>query len=133
VLGAESDDQLLVGLLLARLVEHAHVRLPAVESLGSLTETAGETVVHQRQLQDTLEGIQNRHLALGGIGRHLNLLDNLRDGVLFYVRLDGELVSGACSGPRNCGCWGWFDGVGIEAVVPARQEFEGGRWGVSPS
>src|SRR5689334_922303 len=42
VLRAEGDDELLVGLLLARLVEHAHVRLPPVESLGRLAETAGE-------------------------------------------------------------------------------------------
>lgn len=86
MLVAESDDKLLVGLLLAVLVQDTHVSLSAIEGLGSLTETAGKTVVHERQLQDTLEGIENGHLALGGIAGNL---DNIGDlgGVLFYVRL----------------------------------------------
>lgn len=88
VLGAESDDKLLVGLLLASLVEDAHVGLAAVEGLGSLTETAGKTVVHEGELQDTLEGVKNGHLALGaGIGGNLDLLGHLGGVVLFYVRL----------------------------------------------
>jgi len=86
VLGAESDDELLVGLLLAGLVQDTHVSLAAVEGLGSLAETAGKTVVHESELQDTLEGVKNRHLALGGIGRNLNLLGDLGGVVLFYVR-----------------------------------------------
>lgn len=88
MLGAESDDKLLVGLLLASLVEDAHVGLAAVEGLGSLTETAGKTVVHEGELQDTLEGVKNGHLALGaGIGGNLDLLGHLGGVVLFYVRL----------------------------------------------
>ena len=96
VLVAESGDQLLVGVLLAVLVENAHVGLAAVEGLGSLTETAGKTVVHQSQLQNTLEGILNGHLALGGIAGNFDLLDNV-DGsvVVFYVRL-------VCHGQRLC-------------------------------
>ncbi len=86
VLRAEGSDELLVGILLAVLVENAHVGLAAVESLGGLTETAGETVVHQRQLQDALEGILNGHLTLGGIGGHFDLLDDF-GYVVFYVRL----------------------------------------------
>lgn len=92
VLGAQGDDELLVSLLLAGLVQDTHVSLATVEGLGSLTETAGEAVVHQSQLQDTLEGIENRHLALGGgIGRDFDLIGG--DGgsvVLFYVRLSGQ-------------------------------------------
>jgi hypothetical protein len=87
VLGAEGDDELLVSLLLALLVEDTHVSLAAVEGLGGLTETAGETVVHEGELQNTLEGVQNGHLALGGIGGGLNLLGDLGGVVLFYVRL----------------------------------------------
>lgn len=88
MLGAESNDELLVGLLLASLVEDAHVGLAAVEGLGSLTETAGKTVVHEGQLQNTLEGVQNGHLALGAsIGGNLDLLGHLGGVVLFYVRL----------------------------------------------
>lgn len=88
VLGAKSDDELLVGLLLAGLVEDTHVSLTAVEGLGSLTETAGETVVHQRELQHSLEGVQDGHLALGGgIGRDFDLLGDFGNVLLFYVRL----------------------------------------------
>ena len=92
---AESNNELLVGLLFAGLVEDAHVRLPAVEGLGSLTETAGQAVVHERKLQDALESIQNGHLALAGLSRNLNLLGG---GSLFYVRLyvgETALLAGA--------------------------------------
>lgn len=90
VLVAESNDEFLVRLLLAGLVKDAHVGLAAVEGLGSLAETARKTVVHEGELEDTLEGVKDRHLALGGsgIGRNLNLLGNLDLGVLFYVRLE---------------------------------------------
>lgn len=86
VLRAEGSDELLVGILLAVLVENAHVGLAAVESLGRLAETAGKAVVHESQLQDTLEGILNGHLTLGGIAGHFDLLDDL-GSVVFYVRL----------------------------------------------
>lgn len=81
VLGAESDNELLVSLLLAALVEDTHVGLAAVEGLGSLTETAGKTVVNERVAENTLQGILNGHLTLGGIGGDLDLilLLNLRD------------------------------------------------------
>jgi hypothetical protein len=99
VLGAQSNDQLLVGLLLAGLVQDAHVCLASVESLGSLTETAGETIVHEGELQDALQGIENGHLALGSLGGDLNLLGNIGGGVLFYVRLESGVshVCAACS------------------------------------
>lgn len=95
MLGAQSSDELLVGILLAVLVEDTHVGLTTVESLGGLTETAGKTVVHESQLQDTLEGILNGHLTLGGIAGHFDLLDDL-GSVVFYVRLLSLSVSG-CS------------------------------------
>lgn len=88
VLRAKGDDELLVSLLLAGLVQDAHVGLATVEGLGSLTETTGKAVVHQGELEDTLEGIQDRHLALGAaLGGYLDLIGDLGGVVLFYVRL----------------------------------------------
>lgn len=95
MLGAQRDDQLLVGLLLACLVEDAHVRLSSVEGLGGFAQAAGETVVHERQLQDALERVEDRHLACAGLGRDLDLLGHLLGGiVLFYVRLGDMSVTG---------------------------------------
>ena len=89
MLGAQSDDQLLVGLLLARLVQDAHVRLSPVQGLRSLAQTTGKTIVHQSKLQHTLQGVQNGHLTLGGgIGGNFDFLRNIGGVVLFYVRLD---------------------------------------------
>jgi hypothetical protein len=92
VLAAKSNDELLVGLLLASLVEDAHVCLATVKSLGSLTETAGESIVDQRDLEDTLEGIEDGHgTGLSGlIGANFDLLGG-GDGAggLFYIRLFG--------------------------------------------
>lgn len=94
MLGAEGNDKLLVGLLLAGLVQDTHVSLATVEGLGSLTETAGETIVHESQLQDTLEGVQDGHLALGsGIGGNLDLVGDGGGVVLFYVRLQRKDMS----------------------------------------
>jgi hypothetical protein len=88
VLGAESNNELLVSLLLAALVEDAHVGLAAVESLGGLTETTGKTVVDQGDAQNTLEGVQDGHLAGTGIGRNLDLVGRGDGGCgLFSVRL----------------------------------------------
>lgn len=89
MLGAQGDDELLVRLLLARLVEHAHVRLAAVERLGRLAQAARQAVVDQRQLEHALERVQDRHLAGRGVRGHLDLLLLLLDGGsgLFSVRL----------------------------------------------
>jgi hypothetical protein len=95
VLGAQSNDELLVGLLLASLVQDAHVSLASVEGLGGFTETAGKTVVHQGELEDALESIKNGHLALGGLGRDLDLLGGIGSVVLFYVRHLGLCDTGA--------------------------------------
>lgn len=89
VLRAESDNELLVSLLLAALVEDTHVGLAAVEGLGGLTETTGKTVVDQGDAQNTLEGVQDGHLAAAGIGRNLDLLSGGDGGCgLFSVRLE---------------------------------------------
>lgn len=97
VLGAQGDHELLVGLLLAGLVEHAHVRLSSVQGLGGLAQAAGETVVHQSELEDALERVEDGHLALGGgIAGDFDLLRNFGSVVLFYVRLrDPGLAGGS--------------------------------------
>lgn len=87
VLGAEGDDQLLVGLLLALLVQDTHVSLSSIQGLGGFSETASETVVHESELQDALEGVENGHLTLRGIAGNLDLLGDLGGVILFYVRL----------------------------------------------
>lgn len=127
VLGAESDDELLVGLLLAGLVEDTHVGLAAVQGLAGLAQTAGETVVHQRQLQHSLQGVQDGHLALGGgIGGDFDLLGDF-GGVLFYVRLQlgaARVSLGSSMGWCVCGCLGRMHGVVSQHQVhtaPARR------------
>jgi hypothetical protein len=91
VLGAQGNDELLVCLLLARLIEDAHVGLATVEGLGGLAQTAGESVVDESELEDTLEGLEHAHLALTGgcIGRNLDLggRADLGLGIVFSVRL----------------------------------------------
>src|SRR5262249_9209826 len=44
VLGAQGNDEFLVGFLLARFVEHAHVRLASVEGFRGFTQAAGQAV-----------------------------------------------------------------------------------------
>lgn len=68
MLGAERLDELDVLALGARLVQDAEVSLALVEGLGSLAETAGEAVVDEGLFEDLLEGVLDRHLALGGLG-----------------------------------------------------------------
>jgi hypothetical protein len=97
VLAAKRNNQLLVRLLLARLVEDAHVCLATVEGLGGLAQTAGESVVDQGELEHALERLKDGHLALGagGIGRDLDLggRADLGLGIVFSVRLwEGELA-----------------------------------------
>ena len=91
VLGAQGHDELLVGLLLARLVEDAHVSLAAVEGLGGLTQTTGKAVVDQRKLEHALESLKNAHLAGagGGIGADFDLGGgrDLGLSIVFSVRL----------------------------------------------
>ena len=91
VLRAERNDELLVGLLLARLVQDAHVSLATVEGLGGLAQTAGKSVVDEGELKDTLERLEDAHLARTGrgIGRDLDLggRADLGLGIVFSVRL----------------------------------------------
>ena len=98
MLAAQRHDQLLVRLLLARLVEHAHVGLATVERLARFAQTAGQAVVDERRLQDALERVEHRHaagLAVGGIGGDFDFVCGLHlfaagVGGLFSVRLLGD-------------------------------------------
>lgn len=93
MLGAQRNNELLVGLLLAALVEDTHVGLTAVEGLGSLAQTTGKAVVDQRDAQDTLQSVEDGHLAAAGVGRNLDLIGGGNGGVglgLFSVRLCGD-------------------------------------------
>lgn len=58
VLPAQRHHQLLVGLLLAPFVQHAHVRLAPVERFGGFAEAAGEAVVDEGELQGAFEGFE---------------------------------------------------------------------------
>jgi hypothetical protein len=96
VLGAQGNDELLVCLLLAGLVENAHVRLTTVEGLGGLAQTTGKSVVDEGELENTLESLKDAHLALtaGSIGRDLDLggRADLGLGIVFSVRLVASSV-----------------------------------------
>ena len=96
VLGAQGNDELLVCLLLAGLVENAHVRLTTVEGLGGLAQTTGKSVVDEGELENALESLKDAHLALtaGSIGRDLNLggRADLGLGIVFSVRLVASSV-----------------------------------------
>ena len=78
VLRAQRHHKLLVGLLLARLVKHAHVRLSSIERLAGFTQTTCETVVDESDLEDTLQSVEDGHLSLAGRGicADLHLLDS---------------------------------------------------------
>ena len=54
VLATESRDELDVFGLRTCLHEHAKMRLTLVQSLGAFTETASQTIMTQRDLQDLL-------------------------------------------------------------------------------
>ena len=95
MLRAKRNNKLLVRLLLARLVQDTHVRLATVERLGRLAQTAGQAVVDQSDLENTLEGVQYGHAAASGVGVDFDFVgvggDLLADflGWLFYIRLRG--------------------------------------------
>jgi hypothetical protein len=69
--------------------------LASIEGLGGFTKTTCKTIMHEGELQDTLEGIQNGHRALGGIGGDFDLLGGIGCVILFYVRLPTGNVSQA--------------------------------------
>ena len=90
VLGAESNNELLVSLLLAALVQDTHVSLTTVQGLSGLAQTTGKSVVDERDTENSLQGIQDGHLATGAsVGRNLDLIggDNGVGLGLFSVRL----------------------------------------------
>jgi len=71
MLATQRNHQLLVRLLLAPLVQHAHMRLAAIERLAGFAQAAREPVVDQGELENAFEGVEHAHLrtaARGGGG-----------------------------------------------------------------
>lgn len=91
MLPTQRHHQLLVRLLLAVFVQHAHVRLTAVERFGSFPEAAREAVVDESELEHAFEGFEDGHLARGAAaGGDFNVLifgSGGGGGGLFSVRL----------------------------------------------
>jgi len=73
--GTESDDELDVGIFLAVLVEYTHMGLLAIERTRRLSQAASQAIVDQRNLQHTLQSIDDTHLTtrLPGGDFHLGL------------------------------------------------------------
>lgn len=97
MLPAQRHHQLLIRLLFAVLVQHAHVRLAAVERLGGFAETAGETVVDEGEFEDAFQRFENGHLARWAAARgDFNVLivgGGDGGGGLFSVRLEFEMLA----------------------------------------
>lgn len=89
MLRAKRNHQLLVRVLLARLVQDAHVSLATVEGLGSLAEPACEPVVDEGDFQDALESVEDGHgtAAGAGVGGNFDFISGGDSGGLFSVRL----------------------------------------------
>lgn len=68
MLRTQRHHQLLIRLLLAPLIQHAHVRLTAIERLAGLAQAAREPVVDEGEFQDAFEGFEDGHLAGAGAG-----------------------------------------------------------------
>lgn len=61
--------------LSAGLDQDTEMSLPLVQSLGTLPQTTGESVVNESVLEDLLEGVLDRHGALGR-GGDLDVVDD---------------------------------------------------------
>ena len=146
VLGAERLDELDVLALGARLVQDAEVSLALVEGLGSLAETAGEAVVDEGLFEDLLEGVLDRHLALGGLGLldlDLDVLDLVDNRGLASVITHGSARASWMGEAEARARWSRCrecevsdeNGVGIEGVqagaVPGDKEQSLGMTGVT--
>ena len=96
VLGTQRHDQLLVRLLLARLIEHAHVGLAPVERFTGFAEPAREPVVDEGDFEDALQCVQHAHAA-AFVRCFRADFDFVRRwdfdvGLLFSVRLWGRVL-----------------------------------------
>lgn len=90
MLPAQRHHQLLVRLLLAVLVQHAHVRLAPVERLAGFAEPAREAVVDEGQLEDALEGFEHGHLAAAAAATRAACLGDLDFFIFFFRRRGGS-------------------------------------------
>jgi hypothetical protein len=56
-------------------IENANMGLTPIQGLGGLTKSTCKTIVHESELENTLESFQHAHLALRcSISRDLDLL-----------------------------------------------------------
>ena len=93
MLSAQSNHQLLVSLLFARLVQHAHVRLSSIERFGGFAEPAGETVVDECVLQDAFESFED---GLGSRRCQLRDCAMAELGGFGGGMREGRMVKGVC-------------------------------------
>lgn len=63
VLRAQSDNEFLVGFFFACLVQDTHVRLTAIEGLGCLAQTAGQTIMDESEFEYTCKAIVVRPMS----------------------------------------------------------------------
>lgn len=120
MLAAQSNDEFLVRLLLARLVQHAHVCLASVERFAGLTQAARQPVVDQGDLEHALQCVEYGHAAAAR-GRRRIFADfyllrggHLGVGWLFSVRLWARVLVDIASVYRDGAAGhGWYgDGHG---------------------
>ncbi|KAJ6258397.1 hypothetical protein Dda_6437 [Drechslerella dactyloides] len=107
MLRAQRLDQLLVGLLLAVLVQDAHVRLAAVERLAGLAQAAGEAVVDEGVAEDALECVFDGHGTFGGggVGGDFDFVGGL-DGGDIFSNVESDVKSSLKAVPG--GRFGWL-------------------------
>jgi hypothetical protein len=96
MLSTQRHYQLLIRLLLARLVQHTHMRLTSVKRFGGFAQTPREAIVDECDFEHTLQGIENAHPAALAAGIccyfHLVRCGDFDVGLLFSVRLAMVLV-----------------------------------------
>lgn len=102
MLSTKRHHQLLIRLFLARIAQHAHMGLTAIERLASFTKTARESIVDECEFEHALESFENGHAAFGGggIGGDFDFVgggDGGGGGGLFSVRLCGRVLAGRSS------------------------------------
>ncbi len=68
MLPAQRHHQLLVRLLLASLVQHAHVCLSPIQRLARFPQPACQAVVNQGEFEDAFKGFEDGHLRGAGRG-----------------------------------------------------------------
>ena len=112
MLPAQRNHQLLVRLFFTALVQHAHVRLSPIQRLAGFPQATCQAVVNKRELQDTLQSLEDGHLRRprGGGGGDFDFIGAFGRGGgrwLFSVRLFSEtsVLVGCADGMIDGGEW----------------------------